>query len=182
MNKDRRVFLKNTGMAIGGILALPGCFHKPAPYRFFTKEEAQCLIALCECIIPRDDAPGATDAGVIYYIDKQITGPFQKHQSTYRTGIKALQTVCTGKYGKPFEKLSEENQLIELELLENNQQSSVQWGDTAPSYFFNMVINHTMQGFYGPPRHGGNKNYLSYNMLGIGYPLIIGQNRYKNEK
>ena len=35
-----------------------------------------------------------------------------------------------------------------------------------------------MQGFYGSPRHGGNKDYASYRMLGLDYPNIIGQNRY----
>ena len=35
-----------------------------------------------------------------------------------------------------------------------------------------------MQGFYGSPRHGGNRNYVSYKMLGLEYPRVIGQNRY----
>jgi gluconate 2-dehydrogenase gamma chain len=34
-----------------------------------------------------------------------------------------------------------------------------------------------MQGFYGSPRHGGNRDYLSYRMLGIDYPQVIGRNR-----
>jgi gluconate 2-dehydrogenase gamma chain len=36
-----------------------------------------------------------------------------------------------------------------------------------------------MQGYYGSPIHGGNKDYMSFNMLGLDYPLIIGQNRYR---
>jgi gluconate 2-dehydrogenase gamma chain len=32
-------------------------------------------------------------------------------------------------------------------------------------------------GFYGSPRHGGNKDYISYRMLGLDYPLIIGRNK-----
>ena len=41
-----------------------------------------------------------------------------------------------------------------------------------------MIRDHTMQGFYGSPRHGGNKGYASYKMLGLEYPRVIGQNRY----
>jgi len=37
-----------------------------------------------------------------------------------------------------------------------------------------------MQGFYGSPRHGGNKNNVSYKMMRLDYPVIIGQNRYKS--
>ena len=36
-----------------------------------------------------------------------------------------------------------------------------------------------MQGFYGSPRHGGNRNYASYRMLGLEYPPVLGQNRYR---
>jgi gluconate 2-dehydrogenase gamma chain len=46
-----------------------------------------------------------------------------------------------------------------------------------------------MQGFYGSPRHGGNRDYVSYKMMKLDYPHVIGQNRYttvveqiKNEK
>ena len=35
------------------------------------------------------------------------------------------------------------------------------------SPFFQMVVDHTMQGFYGSPEHGGNKDEASWKMLGI---------------
>jgi len=35
-----------------------------------------------------------------------------------------------------------------------------------------------MQGYYGSPRHGGNKDNMSYKMLKLDYPVVIGQNRY----
>jgi gluconate 2-dehydrogenase gamma chain len=178
MRSSRRNFLKSTGLAIGGSLVLPACYYEPAPFRFFTQEEANCLVAVCERIIPADDAPGATDAGVIYYIDKQLTGPFQKFQQSYRAGIKAFQTDCMDIYGKGFEKLSAEQQIEFLELLEEDDDSLNNWTMIQPSEFFNIVINHTMQGFYGAPRHGGNKDYMSYRMIGIGYPQVVGQNRY----
>jgi len=34
-----------------------------------------------------------------------------------------------------------------------------------------------MQGFYGNPRHGGNRDYASYRMLGLDYPQLVGQDR-----
>ncbi len=178
MKSSRRNFLRNTGLAISGSLLLPACYYKPAPFRFFNQLEADCLIAICECIIPADDAPGATDAGVIYYIDKQIMGPLKRHQQFYREGIAAFQKDCRIITGFHFESLASEQQVKFLEMIEENNEKLKNWAKITPSNFFNMVINHTMQGFYGAPRHGGNKNYLSYQMLGIGYPQIVGQNRY----
>jgi len=178
--KNRRDFLKTTGFTIGGMLMFPACRYEPAPFRALTQEEADCLIAICECIVPADDAPGATDAGVIYYIDKQLFGYFKKHQESYKNGLIALQYDCNNLFGKKFETLSMEKQIDYLELMERDD-PSLKWGEVKPSSFFNMIIDHTMQGFYGSPRHGGNKNYVSYKMMGIDYPLVVGQNRYRKD-
>ena len=163
---------------VGGVLLLPACYHEPAPFRIFTREEAACLVAVCERIIPGDNAPGATEAGVIYYIDKQLAGFFKNHRERYHAGLAALQSDCRNIFRKNFEDLGCEQQDRMLTFLEENSEKLQSWGDLNPSSFFNLVIDHTMQGFYGSPRHGGNKNYASYRMLGIGYPQVIGENRY----
>jgi gluconate 2-dehydrogenase gamma chain len=178
MENSRRNFLKSAGLVIGGSLMFPACKYEPVPFRFFSQDEADCLVALCECIIPADDAPGATDAGVIYYIDKQVMGPFQKFQEQYRAGLKALQLDCNSIHGARFEELTSDYQITFLERLEENHESLKNWTSFLPSQFFNMLIEHAMQGFYGAPRHGGNKDYLSYRMIGIDYPQVVGQNRY----
>ncbi len=165
-------------MTIGGTLLLPACYYEPAPFRFFTEKEANCLIAICECIIPADDVPGATDAGVIFYIDKQVMGPFKKSQQNYREGLAALQLDCMNIKGTDFEFLASDQQIEFLEMMESNHEKLKNWPSLPPAVFFNMVISHTMQGFYGAPRHGGNKDYVSYRLLGIGYPQVAGQNRY----
>jgi gluconate 2-dehydrogenase gamma chain len=41
-----------------------------------------------------------------------------------------------------------------------------------------LAVDRTMQGFYGAPRHGGNKDYASFKMMKLDYPLLVGQNRY----
>jgi gluconate 2-dehydrogenase gamma chain len=178
MKSSRRNFLKHTGLALGGTLLLPACYYEPAPFRFFTEEEAKCLIAICECIIPSDDTPGATEAGVIYYIDKQLMGPFKKYRRIYREGLDSLQQDCRNRMKTDFELLPPDQQIDFLERIESNDDALKSWSSLRPADFLNRVISHTMQGFYGAPRHGGNKNYVSYRILGIGYPQVTGQNRY----
>ena len=46
------------------------------------------------------------------------------------------------------------------------------------SEFFAYVVDHTMQGYYGDPRHGGNREGASWKMLGLPYPPIRGRLRY----
>jgi gluconate 2-dehydrogenase gamma chain len=52
------------------------------------------------------------------------------------------------------------------------------WKNHSSADFFDMVRQHSLQGFYGSPGHGGNREYISYRMLGLDYPKVIGQNRY----
>ena len=179
---NRQDFIRITMAAVGNLIILPSCISKISPYRFFTDQEAQCIIALAEQIIPADDEwPGATYAGVIHYIDKQLVEVFVEDQAKYRAGIQALQLTCQNMFGKVFEDLRSDIQTEFLHQVENNEVKGEHWQEYKPSDFFNMVISHTMQGYYSSPRHGGNRNYVSYRMLDLDYPLIIGQNRYRGE-
>lgn len=177
---NRRDFIKSASLAFGSVLLFPSCLKQINNYRFFTPEEASCIIAFCEQIIPSDESPGASDAGVIYYIDRQLSGVFHYDQEAYREGIKHLQTYCSLKHGSIFEKLIGEEQTKVLLLLESNHLNETEWAQGKPSVFFNLVRSHTMQGFYGSPIHGGNKDYVSFEMLKIDYPLVVGQNRYRS--
>jgi gluconate 2-dehydrogenase gamma chain len=67
-----------------------------------------------------------------------------------------------------------------MKAMESNQLNEKEWPQGKASDFFNLVLSHTMQGFYGSPIHGGNKDYMSFEMLRIDYPLVIGQNRYRS--
>lgn len=179
---DRRKFIKTTAAGIGGSVLMTACVYKVTPYQFFTQNEANCVIALTDQIIPADDfGPGAAYANVVNYIDRQLVQVFIQDQSVYRQGIVSLQKSCKELYAKLFENLDFETQTKFLEKIENDQAPKEYWTDNSSSGFFGMIISHTMQGFYGSPRHGGNKNYISYRLMNLEYPLVVGQNRYRGE-
>lgn len=181
--QNRRNFIRTLGLAYGSILLLPSCFslsESEPTYRMFTRSEANCLIALCEQIIPADHDPGATDAGVIHYIDKQTALRFPGDLDIYRNGIASLQAYCRARYGKLFEETDCKIQENIMKDMEQNKLPKEEWTETNQSSFFRLVLSRAMQGFYGSPRHGGNKNYVSYRMMKLDYPLLIGQNRYQN--
>lgn len=179
MKFNRRDFLQLSGLAIGGSMVTLSCKTTPPGYYFFTSEEALCMIAICEQIVPADEDPGATDAGCIYYIDNQLNSYFSNQKELYRNGLAAIQTYCNKTFGKNFEKLPFTEQTEILKLLEQGNLKGDEWSNIQQAVLFKNFLDHTMQGYYGSPRHGGNRYYVSYKMMGLEYPQVIGQNRYK---
>jgi len=163
----RRRFLQVAATAAASS-ALVSCDRHAGPWRFFTPAEARTIEALSEQIIPADQDPGATWAGTIYYIDSQLVGHFHKLQAAYRRGIAAFDAACRSAHGQPFAALPLDQQTDFLNQLPSSLQP-----------FFDMVITHTMQGFYGDARHNGNRDAVSWRMLGIPVIPIRGRDHYE---
>jgi gluconate 2-dehydrogenase gamma chain len=157
---NRRKFLAATAAATAA-----GCSANRSTWRFLTEVEAQTLTAICEQIIPADEFPGAAWAGVVNFIDRQLTRHYKEHQQAYRNGIAAVDRLAGGS----FTALPKEQQLAVLQKAEKDK-------ETRP--FFDLVLPHTMQGFYGNPRHGGNREYVSWRMLGVPPSPARGRDQY----
>ena len=150
------------------------------PLRFFTAEEAKVVAAACERIFPSDaSGPGATEAGVVIYIDRQLGGPYgrdkyrytkgpwvesvpehgyqgkENPQETYRKGIKDLGN---------FTSLSAEEQNKKLAEIER-------------THFFQLLRAHTIEGMFCDPMHGGNAGLIGWQLIGYPGP----QMSYRNE-
>ncbi|MEZ2413864.1 gluconate 2-dehydrogenase subunit 3 family protein [Muriicola sp. E247] len=77
---DRRIALKNMGLALGYTIATPtllslvqGCNEvKTVDWTpdFFTKEEGEVLIKLVDIILPKTDTPSASEVNVHVFIDR----------------------------------------------------------------------------------------------------------------
>ncbi|TVQ02459.1 MAG: gluconate 2-dehydrogenase subunit 3 family protein [Balneolaceae bacterium] len=169
----RRCFLKVSAIWAGGawIVGVPALSANP--YRVLTDQEAEIMDALADCIIPPGDFYGGKDALVTRFIDRQI-GPYghlQKEKEMYQTCLSALNRGSKAEFGRNFVDLFEEQKIVYLTDIEggkyNHQSNERGWGRFSPSAFFNTVRNHCMMGFYGSPDHGGNKDYVSYRMLGL---------------
>jgi gluconate 2-dehydrogenase gamma chain len=186
----RRKFIQVTTAAAAG--SMVGCTYQKSPWRFFTIEEGQTVAAICERIIPADQDPGATEAGVVNFIDLQLMGPYKRHRASYRQGIRGLEQTSLKMFGHRFTELGPERQdavLKELERVaaaEKTRKGVSSAGETRKGQskgqssedFFALILSHTMQGFYGDPRHGGNRGRVSWKMLGLPYPPIRGRLHY----
>ena len=125
--------------------------------------------SLCGHIIPEDQDPGAVRAGVVVFIDRQLTRFYKPLQKAYRDGIAAVDRESAASGGRGFAELPPDSQLAVMRRIEQNP-------ETKP--FFDLLVAHAMQGFYGDPRHGGNRDRASWKMLGVASPPVRGRLRY----
>jgi len=174
---NRRAFLQAALAAAAAAGTGVACSRNRTPWRFFSIDEARALAAMSDQIIPPDQDPGASWAGVVNYIDRQLCGPYEDLQATYRLGLAGTDQSSRSSYGRLFADLESALQAELLHLLEDGKAPGAIWKQLSSSAFFAMVIDHTMQGFYGDPRHGGNREGVSWKMLNIPYPPIRGRLR-----
>jgi gluconate 2-dehydrogenase gamma chain len=148
--------------------ALISCGRETTPWRYLTAAEGRTLEAICEQIIPTDQTPGAAWAGIVNFIDRQLMGPYRRQRAAYCSGLIEIDRAAAAKFGKDFAALDAQQQTALLQSLTGGAKR-----------FFSAVIAHTMQGYYGDPRHGGNRDAVSWRMLGVPVIPIRGRNRYE---
>ena len=173
MSKDRhrRHFIKS--IAAGGtvaltswpVLAVPKAEDALAPgCRVFTVSQAALVGAIVEQIVPADDYPGAKEAGVVEFIDGILAGPFGKfYKERYERGLRTIDEVSQARFAGHFVALNSDQQGSILKALESdNGENSIR------REFFGLIVQHTFEGYYGDPQHGGNRGGASWRMIGFG--------------
>lgn len=102
---NRREFLKVSLAASAGI-AICGCSGNGSTAKIFDDSERNCLIAISEQIVPADEQwGGATEAGVINYIENWVGKYYPEMLPTYKKGISAVQNASQRLYSKNFQEL-----------------------------------------------------------------------------
>jgi gluconate 2-dehydrogenase gamma chain len=176
------IFSRRKFMQIAVVATAAGpivsCIGTSNPWRFLSEDEARTLEALCDRIIPADQEPGAVWAGAVNFIDRQLVGPYRKFQKTYRQGLTGANKTSLAMFGKRVAALTGDQADEVLRKIENEQAPGDKCQPLPVYKFFDLVLNHTMQAFYGDPRHGGNRERVSWKMLRLPYPPVRGRLEY----
>ena len=136
-----------------------------------TRRQAQLVEAIAGRILPTTNTPGAVEAGALYYIDRALAGVYQHFLPRYRRGLRAVEKHAKAKFGASFLKLSESEQDAVLSALEAGQVEELPHGDE----FFELLRSHVLEGVFGEPSYGGNRNMIGWCLVGFpgqqyGYP------------
>ncbi len=125
---------------------------------------AETLHAVIDRLIPPDDYPGGWEAGVgdfltlLFVREPELKAP-------HEAGIAALEYEAEAIYGQPFAALSADVQDTFLQNVENGRVQTA-W-PVSPAYWFGQLREQAMEGFYADPGNGGNRDRVSWTMIGF---------------
>ena len=192
---SRRSFLKSAGVAAAVIVA-PGCDRSPhqattqrLPYSFFNADEAAFIEAAVARLIPADETgPGALEADVPVYIDRQLAGAWGAGADLYRSGpwqtgkpeqgyqlpftpaelfrnaLRAINEDLRKTDEGSFGKVKAEDQDTYLKALESESRDL---GGVPSNIFFESLLEMTIEGFFSDPVYGGNKDMIGWKLIGF---------------
>lgn len=133
------------------------------PGRVLSTEEWITLEAVCERIYPADQEPGATDANVVNYIDAQLSHPpVESFLPVIRSVIRTLDRFAKRKGQSGFGQLSA---LDQDQMLKKMQQSRA--GRYGGARAMRILVALTLEGLFGDPIYGGNKDKALWKSIGF---------------
>jgi gluconate 2-dehydrogenase gamma chain len=153
-------------------------------YLFFNPAEAAFIEAALARLIPKDETgPGALEAGVPEYIDRQLAGAWGAGERLYRSGPWHPGTPSQG-YQLPFtpaelfrtaiRKINETNAGFaklaaqgQDAYLDSLQKGNVDLGGVPSKVFFESLLEASVEGFFGDPAYGGNRDMAAWRMVGF---------------
>jgi gluconate 2-dehydrogenase gamma chain len=142
-----------------------------------------------DTIIPADDlSPSGTDCGVAVFIDRQLgsawgggakmyrSGPFRKGKPEqgyqlpltprefFAAGISAVNGWTRKAHGADFDRLTPK---LRNDVLIALDQGKADLAGFDGKQFFEALLQITMEGFFADPVYGGNRNKVSWKMVGF---------------
>ena len=194
---DRRKFLLGAAPAVGlTTLVSAGCEQRSRaqdhPYAptYFRPAEWEFLLAAVARLIPSEGAgPGAIEAGVPEFIDRQmelpyghgawfyLQGPFHPDspaalgyqlrytpREIYRLGIEDANATARRTSGSEFARLDPARQ---DQFLESMDKGLLEFPTLPAATLFAQLHENTKEGYFSDPIYGGNRGMIAWRWIGF---------------
>jgi gluconate 2-dehydrogenase gamma chain len=177
MDAERRELLKQAAALFAGLsisrckpaapvapdAAMPDAapLESKVPERAFLPLQRVTIAAAVARILPTDQEPGAHEANVIEYIDRELARPeYERLKKAIVGGTVALDRNAARYGGKKFADLPE---IEQDDIIRQVQQASERGQD-----FVKFLVLLTLEGFGSDPKYFGNANAVGWQFIGYG--------------
>jgi gluconate 2-dehydrogenase gamma chain len=166
-----------------------GATPQAEPVLYLNETEHAFVVAAVDTMIPADElSPSGSQCGCDIYIDRQLASAWGGGAKTYRSGpflkgkpeqgyqlsltpaefisagIAAANGWSRKTYNVDFDRLDPDKRIEALKAMQEGKAEFVNFSSRA---FFARLLTLTMEGFFGDPAYGGNRNMASWKMLGF---------------
>ena len=128
----------------------------PPAFVILSPPEAAEVEAISALIIPTDDAPGAREAGAVYFIDRALTDFLSPLADEFRAGLADfIQRLARAHPGtSSIADVTPSDARAFVKSVEDSQ-------------FFGLCRTLTVWGTLADPAHGGNRDEVGWRMIGF---------------
>jgi hypothetical protein len=132
-------------------------------------DQSRVLAAAIERIAPVDEAgPGALELGVLDYIAATLDGA--PEMPAWAEGLAALDGCAQARHGTDFAACSATERDAILADLERGRAGTDLADESA---FFDSLRDHVLQGMFGDPSYGGNRDGGGWKLIGYPGPRLV---------
>jgi gluconate 2-dehydrogenase gamma chain len=145
--------------------------NPPTAFAVLTPAEAREVQAIAARIIPTDELPGATEAGVVHFIDRALKTFAKDTRPAYTQGILSFNQATARMFPgvARFSAATPEQQDAVLASMTGEAPKPTR-GRLRPAtgapVFFEIIWFHTVAGFLADPEAGGNRDYAGWKVIG----------------
>jgi len=150
------------GAAIVPVAALAAAAQTAAPSSALSDSQLRLLAAIVDRIIPKDElSPSASESGVTVYINRSLWDYLASEKPAFVEGLEMTDAFARRAQDKAFVDLSAEKQDAVLTAMDKGAAE----GFPNAQAFFNRVHRLTLEGMFGDPYYGGNKNFAGWDLI-----------------
>jgi Gluconate 2-dehydrogenase subunit 3 len=127
-----------------------------------SETQLRILAAFADRIIPKDElGPGASESGVTEYINRSLGDYLAGEKPAFVEGLEATDALARRMHDAAFADLPPAQQ----DALLTSMESGSAEGFPNARAFFNRARRLTMEGMFGDPYYGGNKNFAGWDLI-----------------
>ncbi len=147
--------------AIIPVAALTAAAQAPTPSAL-SDAQLRLLAAFVDRLIPKDElGPSASESGVPEYINRSLGDYLAGEKTAFIEGLQETDAFAHRSQDRAFIDLSPEKQDALLTAMESGSAE----GFPNARAFFNRARRLTLEGMFGDPYYGGNKNFAGWDLI-----------------
>jgi gluconate 2-dehydrogenase gamma chain len=163
MPEDKAAELSRRAViASAAIIPIAALTSAAQPASALSDVQLRLLAAFVDRLIPKDElGPSASESGVPEYINRALGDYLAGEKTAFVEGLEATDAFARRSEDRAFVDLTPDKQDALLTLMDNGSAA----GFPNARAFFNRARRLTMEGMFGDPYYGGNKNFAGWDLI-----------------